>query len=257
VLLPWSKSLTLSIAKESIALRDLNGKVHLLSMQTTDFASIANVLKEYQTLFKHQSVEVILSHQFVRFLALPWQAHVFQLKDWQAIAQHAFKKEFGVTANDWQVAVHLYGFGQPILATAMDKSAIHYFNEISRQLDCRIKSISPLLNKCCVHQLSEKDWLLIVEPQRLLLLKMQMGFCHHVWVDVPPTSCEQQHATQLIQRALMQVPKNEYPAHVLTYVSTEIQADWKNNNNAMIKLIKPVMNHQAHAAWMATLASSR
>ncbi len=257
MLLPWSKPLILTIAAHSIALKDSNSKVHLLSKQTTDFANIPNVLEKVKALFKRQSVEIILSNHFVRFLALPWQAHIVQLQDWQAIAQHAFKKEFGAMANDWKVAVHLYGFGQPILATAMDKSAIHHLNEVAMLMDFKIQSIIPLLNKCWSQHLTEKDWLLIVEPQRLLLAQMQACICNQMVVDMPPSGQEQQHATQLVQRSLMQTPETLRPSRVLTYVTSEIQENWQKNGDSIIKLVNPVVNNQPHAVWMANFLDDK
>lgn len=223
----------------------------MLSTQPTDFSKLDSIIEKYKTLFHKQSVNIILSHHFIRFIVLPWQEHIFKTQDWQAIAQHGFKKEFGSMANEWQTSVHFFGFGKPVLATAIDKVVIRQLDDVAKKIGFTLAKISPLLNACWISQRTD-DWLLIAEPEKLLLIQMQNGICRQLLLDVPPAGHEQQHSSHLVQRAMIQLPQKMHPKRVLAFVSGELLSAWQNESE-LITRIHPHAKSQPHASWMANL----
>ena len=115
MLLPWSKQSTLAISHHGIAFKHADGQSKLLTdnkFAWTNVAQLAEILNAHQSLVKHQHVQVLLSNTLIRYLVLPWQNEVFAKQDWQSIAQHEFRKQYGAAADTWKVSVNFGNYGQ-------------------------------------------------------------------------------------------------------------------------------------------------
>jgi Fimbrial assembly protein (PilN) len=209
VWLPWSKTSTLALSSTGIALSIRGEKPQLLTDATfecKDANQLTEILAQSESSLKKQSVNVVLSNTFVRYLVLPWQDAVLTQADWQAIAQHEFRKQFGATANDWLVRVNLGKHGQTVLAAAIDNKLYAQLQTSAEQLGFNVCVIEPLLMRV-FNQHNPNSWVLVAEPQRLLLCQIRDDEWQQVVVDSPPAGQEYQHAEQLIQRSSLQIEK--------------------------------------------------
>lgn len=253
---------TLAISAHGIALRQFNKPAQLLTgptFQWTDANQLNDVLTLHQQLLKNQTLNIVLSNAFVRFLVLPWQDGVFTQQDWQAIAQHEFRKQFGVIANNWRITVSLHGYGQTVLAAAIDESLCAQLYSSAQQLQFDIAAITPLLmvlsNTHSASQQAHTDhtWLLMAEPARLTLCQFSQGNWQQVLADVPLAGLEYQHAEQLINRSLLYVDANNQPSKIATYVSASLNKTWRDDIGSRLKLMTHTTSTQPHAMWMAGL----
>lgn len=255
--LPWSKQSTLAITSHGVAFTDSKGKSQLLTeskFQWANVAQFAELLNANQALLKHQHVQVLLSNTLVRYLVLPWQNEVCARKDWLAIAQYEFRKQFGSAVDGWKVSVSFSGYGQTILAAAMDKSLYEQLEESAKTLNFTVTSIQPLLMTALnLTPQQHSVWTLVAEPQRIVLCRTYGKEWQQIVVDSPPAGFESQHAEQLIHRNLLQVQSSEQPSKVASYVSAALHQLWEHSNNTRQKLMLKPTGVQAHAVWMAGL----
>lgn len=261
MLLPWSSVRTLAIAHDGIALRTGGEKPQMLTeagFQWRAETPLLSLLSQHENSLKNQPIKVVLSNTFVRYLVLPWQDAVFAKADWQAIAQHAFRQQFGAQAGDWRVSVHFQQYGQTVLAAAMNDDVYMQLEAAATALKFNMVRVAPLLMTLLnAHSADAKaidwaltGWVLVAEPQRLLLCQINQGEWQQVLVDSPPAGQEYQHAEQLIQRAMLTALPT--PAtKVASYVSASLSKSWQENIGSRQKMIMPVSGAKPHAAWMA------
>ena len=251
----WSKKcVRLTIAPSSVALRDVDGKTYLVANNlaldfTQDMDALKRLLEKYQTSLTGKSVEVVLAHHFVRFLVLPWQ-QVFRKQDWQAIASHAFRKTFGSVATDWQIDVNLSRYKKPAVAAAIDRTILAGLKNLKEEFNFELKSIAPLVNFCTL----QSKWGMIVEPERLLLIQGDALAWQQIWVDAPPVGEEQKHADQLVQRTLLQLPKQQLPKRIPVFISAELQPSWQKNTHGVLQQMNTNIEKVPHAVWMSQLS---
>jgi len=257
VLLPWSKQSTLAISHQGIALKHADGQSQLLTdnkFAWTNIAELAEILRAHQSLLKHQHVRVLLSNTLIRYLVLAWQNEVFARNDWQSIAQHEFRKQYGATADVWKVSVSFSNYGQSIIAAAMDESLFAQLEASAKALNFTITSVQPLLMALLNTTVEPiRDWVFIAEPERILLCRSNNTEWQQIVIDSPPTGLEYQHAEQLINRNLLQVATNEQPRKVNSYVSAALHKAWEHTDSKLQKIMLISNSSQAHALWMAEL----
>lgn len=251
----WSKKcVRLTIAPSSVALRDVDGKTYLVANNlaldfTQDMDALKRLLEKYQTSLTGKSVEVVLAHHFVRFLVLPWQ-QVFRKQDWQAIASHAFRKTYGSAAAEWQIDVNLSGYKKPAVAAAIDRTILAGLTNLKEAFNFELKSIAPLVNFCTL----ESNWGMIAEPERLLLIQGDAHAWRQIWVDAPPVGEEQKHADQLVQRTLLQLPKQQHPKRIPVFISAELLPSWQKNTHGVLQQMNTNIEKVPHAVWMSQLS---
>ena len=257
MLLPWSKQSTLAISHHGIAFKHADGQSQLLTDSEFTWANgaqLTETLTAHQSLLKHQQVRVLLSNTLTRYLVLPWQNEVFAKKDWQSIAQHEFRKQYGAVADAWKVSVSFSNYGQTIIAAAMDESLFAQLETSAKAYHFNIISIQPLLMPLLNTSVeAPRDWALIAEPERILLCRMHNTEWQQILIDSPPTGLEYQHAEQLINRNLLQVATNEQPSKVNSYVSAALHKVWEHTSSKLQKTMLRSNSTQAHALWMAGL----
>ena len=253
-----SRPSTLAISHTGIAFCQGGKKTQLLTDTTfrwIDANQLAEILASNKDIVKNQQVNVVLSNTFVRYLILPWQDGVLTQADWQAIAQHAFRKAFGVIANDWLTHVHFSRYGQTVLAAAIDKSLYVQLQRSAKQIGFDLVALESLLTRV-FNQDNKNSWTLIAEPQRLMLCQIRNGEWLQTVMDSPLAGQEYQKAEQLIQRSILQLETANQPSKVSTYVSASLSQGWQDEMGSIQKLMTPFTSVQAHALWMANLPVS-
>jgi hypothetical protein len=192
----------------------------------------------------------------VRYLVLPWQDNVLKQADWQAIAQHEFRKQFGAVASDWLISVSLAKHGQKILAAAIDNSLFTQLQSSAEQNGFNVCSVEPLLMRV-FNQQNPNTWALVAEPQRLLLCQMHDDEWQQIVVDSPPAGQEYQKAEQLIQRSFLPLDTSAQPNKIATYVSAALSKIWQDNIGSRQKLMMQLSAAQPHPVWLAGLPLPR
>ena len=247
---------TLALSQQGLALQQIGASPQMLSdsdFKQSEFklSELTTVLAANAHLFKDKALQVVLSNTFVRYLVLPWRDGIYRQQDWQAIAQHAFRQQYGTIADDWRIKVRLQAYGENVLAAAIDEPLCEQLDACAKQFKFKIDSITPLLFLLNEH---ENAWMLVAEPARLTLCQIKQGNWQQVLVDVPAHNQEYQQAEQLINRSLMHVPAAEQPNKIATYVSAGLNKIWHDDISSRQKLMQPVSRAMPHAAWLASLA---
>lgn len=247
----FNKTCTLAISQQGIALRTATEN-KLLANKYNGLAHLAEVMVAHQDLLHQQTVDVVLSNTLVRFLVLPWQDYVVKESDWQAIAQHAFRQQFDAAANNWRVTVSIGGHGQTILAAAVDESLCAQLAASAQQLNFKLGQIIPLLS--ALDKPTDKDWTMLVEPQRITLCQLRDGQWQQILVDAPPAGKEYDVANKIVERSFLSISSSEQPHKIATYVSPNLKAHWQESIANRQQLIVRATGLQ-HAQWMANIAA--
>ncbi|MFW5432775.1 MAG: hypothetical protein ACKE5Q_08325 [Methylophilaceae bacterium] len=257
---PRFKQTTLAIAEDGIALREGSSSVRVLSTssQELDNQSMVGVLHEHHTLLKGRSVNLVVANTFVRFIVLPWQSGVFSRNDWAALANHAFREQYGPVADYWKIKVNLRGFGESVVATAIDQDLYEGLLSSAKQLGFAWQSIEPvamrLLNQ------AKRDYLatLIVEPQHLMLCETSQTQFKRFSVMSPPSGQEAAFASQMLARWQLQLPTTLQLNPSAIYVSGKLKESWPQENQNMhdkfnLTVVVAKQKHQTHASWLTTI----
>ena len=242
---------TLALSQQGIALQQAGASAQMLSDREFKLSDLDTVLAANAPLMKDKTLQVVLSNTFARYLVLPWRDGVYRQQDWQAIAQHAFRQQYGAVADNWRIKVRLQAYGENVLAAAIDETLCEQLDACAKQFNFKIDRITPLLFLLNEH---ENAWMLVAEPARLTLCQIKQGNWQQVLVDVPAHNQEYQQAEKLINRSLMHIPAAEQPNKIATYVSAGLNKIWHDDISSRQKLMQPVSKSMPHAAWLASLA---
>jgi hypothetical protein len=255
---------TMALAQDGIALRLAPKPAQMLSVQSfthRDYQAVFDTLQQHKNLLANQKIKLIISNHFMRFAVLPWQDGVYSRKDWLALANHTFRQQFGAVADNWQLKVSLGAYGQGAIASAMDRTLYDGLMDISQQLDFSWHAIEPLAMRLLNQsRRDEAAWILIAEPQHLLLCETQHGQFQRFSVASPPAGQEATFATQMITRAKLQLPSQQQPKHTVLHVSGKLNDSWLNESNNKenlnadhLKLVFAKQRHLHHAGWLVNL----
>lgn len=258
----FHRNSTLSIAADGMALQTADGQTHQIT--PADFhwqepRQLKAAIEAHRALFEQQTIDVVLSNALVRYLVLLWQDGVLKASDWQAIAQYAFRVQYGAVAQQWHVAVQMGEFGRPMLAAAIDESLVEALNQSAAQCVFKIDSITPLLTLLRSQYPHDKnEWALVAEPERLLLCQFKqgdsiLGDWSQVQIDVPNVGEEYAQAAQLIGRGLLTNQSSEQPSGIASYVSPSLNKQWQYDSSNQQKRMLSNTGKSSHAAWLASL----
>ncbi len=247
----FKPNITLALSQQGIALQQAGASPQMLSDSDFKLSDLDSVLAANAHLIKGKTLQVVLSNTFARYLVLPWRDGIYRQQDWQAMAQHAFRQQYGAIADNWRIKVRLQAYGENVLAAAIDETLCEQLDACAKQFNFKIECITPLLFLLNEH---ENAWMLVAEPARLTLCQIKQGNWQQVLVDVPAHNQEYQQAEQLINRSLMHVTAAEQPNKIATYVSAGLNKIWHDDISSRQKLMQPVSKSMPHAAWLASLA---
>lgn len=261
MLLPRFKKVKLAIAEDGIALREKKGASRVLSsgpLHQRDTQAILDVLDDNRALFKGHSVALVLSNVFVRVLVIPWQPEVYARSDWEALANHAFRTQYGVAADGWKVKVHLGRYQQAVVAVAIDQALYDGLMQSAEQIGFDWQSIEPLTMRLLNHQQHHYPATLIVEPNYLMLCEQGNDGFRQFAVLSPPHSQEAKFAAQLVAKLALQMPDGLQSAQVIAYVSGKVKISWEQELQAMqqplaAKIVLPKQQYASHANWLTVI----
>lgn len=204
--LPWFKSATIALAPEGIALREA-GSIRLLTTMVAP-ATWETLLAELRGMADGlglRRVRFIVSSQFVRYAVLPPQAGVLSGRDWLGLGEHHLRQLYGAVADNWEVRVSLQGAAEPVVACAMDRDLLAAIEALARDVRWQVQGIEPAL-MAVVNQyrraLPVSHWLLLAEPQRVLLAEVMDGQWQRFSLALPPAGEEKQAGVNMMERAM-------------------------------------------------------
>ena len=248
------KVANLSIAQDGIALQLPGQAAQMLSNQVVqrDCATVMEVLQQHATLLAGQKIRLVLSNAFVRFTVLPWRDGVVARQDWLGLAQHAFRQDYGNAAEAWTIRVSLGAYGESVIGSAIDKTLYDGLIAAANQIGFTWHSIAPLA--MCLLNRKQTGWLLIAEPQHLLLCQIAQGQLQQFIVASPPTGQESHTAHQMIARALL--PLGDMKVATQVIVAAKLSEQWRQtgvNQSAQILTTFAKQGHKHHAGWLLTV----
>lgn len=88
-------------------------------------------------------VRLTLSGQFAHVLLLPFQASLETAAEWEAYARHACVSVFGEKPNGWRIRLSRQGYGQPIIAAAVEESLYAGIETGMQKQGRRLLSVEP------------------------------------------------------------------------------------------------------------------
>lgn len=257
----FKKSIQLSLANDGIALQENAGQAQLISQATYDSAGdgtaqFVDALATHAQLMKHQPISLVLSNALVRFVVLPWQENVHKRNDWEALANHAFRQQYGLVADDWQVQVDFSTFGQSVIATGVDKQLYLSLMQSAKDNGFKWHSIAPVMAILANHkQLANADWTMVVEPNHILLSEKKDGEFVRFSVMAPPSGEEATSAMQMIARRKLHLTKAESTKKIMVYVSGGLDKswpkDWLVDDNISVRFSR--ISYSTNAQWLAGL----
>lgn len=256
----WFKlsSATLSLSPDGIALNSANQPAQALvstQLNTTDM-----LLKAFAQALQHKALQtagkrlrLILSNHFVRYSVLPWQPNINRREDWQAIALHDFRSRYGQVAEQWQTCVSLHGFSSSVVASAIDKALLAELKEISMQYGFVLDAIEPLLMGIIkqYQPTNHQEWLLIAEPERVLLCELNKQQWQRFSVISPPRGQESALAMQLVERTMNSAMPENRPAEIVYCAAPSVLNHLQSEQVVFKRMSNIAMPNQSSSVWLA------
>ncbi len=127
---------------------------------------------------------ITLSSDMVRYLTLPAQ-HI-NMRDDEKLqyANAAYKEIFGFVIENWVIKCHDAPPNQPILTSAIDFALYEKIQLLAKKYQFKLQSVQPYLmtvfNALQPSLKSSNALLAAIEPNRILLINIQQGYCQQV-----------------------------------------------------------------------------
>lgn len=127
---------------------------------------------------KRTRVAVILSNRLVRYMVVPWHPALMARSERLAQARHCFRETYGDMAADWEIAMNAGGYGQAVLASAIDRTLLAGLREVCREWN--LQSLQPYLTSAyrqfrrkIRHPKASATYFGVVEPDELALIRLE------------------------------------------------------------------------------------
>lgn len=131
-------------------------------------------------------VTVVLSSYHVRYALLPWSGNLGREAEWQAYAQHQFRRTYGAVADSWEVCVSPSPKGAARVACAVERSLRAELRSAIASAGAKLVSVQPgLMYAFNAHRRDfrgEPGWLVAAEQGRLILALIANGLWEFVRV---------------------------------------------------------------------------
>ncbi len=204
----WTDSERLVLGQHSLALHRRN-KTHAVNLTLTDsnhidFDKLAVSLPAQLRKLGGHRINLVLSNYWIRYLILPWRDHVYARKDWLALARNSMQAQFGVNAAEWDVDVHLQGYGKPVVSVATDQALVTGLDRLADQLGWQIQRIEPAFSALVNRhpkQWRGDSWLMMADDNRLLLVESKAGIWHRSSSMLSSPEMLNHHAMMLLNQA--------------------------------------------------------
>ena len=169
------------------------------------------------------SVAVVLSNAFVRYLVLPWQSEVTSARELDELALLRYTRTFGDAVGEWTVRVSAGGYGEASVACAIDGELVTALRACLRAHRLRLVSLQPLLMAAYNDvrgELAGTSALATVEPGRVTLSVMREG----AWRAIVSRRATLD-AADTVERELAALPPDSAPEEVSVLLVGE-GAEW-------------------------------
>lgn len=202
---------TIALAADGIAICENGKSPKMLASADTRYESRAALVNALQSVTSHitaKRVRFVVSNHFVRYGVLPWQTGITARQDWLALAQHDYRKRFGAIADQWQLCVSFNGYGKTVVTSAIDQALVDDLRALAESNSWKITSIEPLLmrilttKKTTGIQRKQNSWLVVAEPERVLLCETNQQEWQRFTLISPPSGQEAIQTTQQIMRSI-------------------------------------------------------
>lgn len=125
------------------------------------------------------ALNVVLSSQLVRYLALPPLALTMTTEEKTVYVQGGFQEIYGAAAETWQVQVSDAAPDEAMVAVAVDRALLQGLDAIATKYQLKLSAVQPHLMQA-FNLLSQKlkqphSYFAVVEPQRVLIAKLNAG----------------------------------------------------------------------------------
>ncbi|SDK13865.1 hypothetical protein SAMN05192566_0281 [Methylophilus rhizosphaerae] len=159
-------------------------------------------------------VVVVLSNQYARWLALPWQSEIRSQADRQAYYRHGLQQAFGQEMQDWHIEAHTGGFGQHTLVNALPVTLITQLQGVCAEYQLLPGMIAPawmLAANQALHMLQRQKnrqdgWVVCRESNSLTLACLIHGDWQHIRY-VPVDAHWRQTLQQVLLREQVMYPQ--------------------------------------------------
>lgn len=175
----WSKQHLLTLGLDALRWQQPDNSMHVFPLKTAgrqllpDLQDLSAQLDGIAAELKGQSVSVRISQPLIRYQILPWQKRMVRQQDWLALASQRFTDVYGPVAQQWQNQIHFQGYGQSVLAMAVDADLLALIDEQAKKSQWRLEGVVPeLLALADQHRrkLKTNDWLLLCHSSHYFLL---------------------------------------------------------------------------------------
>jgi hypothetical protein len=123
-------------------------------------------------------VTVVLSNHFTRYALVPWSEGLRKAEEEAAFARYCFAKIHGERSKDWDLRLSPGQSGAPRVASAVDAPLLQALRS-AFPARAKLVSVQPYLmsafNRCRRELAGARVWLLLVEPQRTCLARLENG----------------------------------------------------------------------------------
>ena len=125
-------------------------------------------------------VTVVLSNHFVRYGLVPWSEELGSAREEAAFVRYCFAKVHGERSKGWDLRLSPGPAGSTRMASAVDSALVQAVRAcFPAGAGARLVSIQPYLmsafNRWRTLVAGGRGWLLLVEPQRLCLARIENG----------------------------------------------------------------------------------
>ncbi|NQZ53778.1 MAG: hypothetical protein HRT93_05935 [Piscirickettsiaceae bacterium] len=202
----WRKPTLIAITPDSITINSGDKENRVIDTENvSSWAQVLIKLENNAATIKPGSIRFILSNHYVRYAVLPWQPDVFSQQDWQSLAENYMRTLYGNDIDNWTIRIAMQGYGQPLVISAIDQLLLMRLEALAQQYKWTIEAIEPALMSVMNHyhhKIKKHDWLMLAEPQRLLLAEITKGALVRFTVASPTVNQQSVEALNVVKRTM-------------------------------------------------------
>jgi hypothetical protein len=139
-------------------------------------AALARVAEEFAK--ASARVTVVLSNHFARYVLVPWSEGLKKADEEAAFARYCFAKIHGERSKDWELRLSPAQPGAARIASAVDAPLVRAV-QAALPGAAKLVSLQPYLmsafNRWRKQLAGARAWLLLVEPQRTCIVRLEGG----------------------------------------------------------------------------------
>ena len=188
----WRNQVLAGLNLHQVAIMQFAGfKKHVISKQYADVNAAHSdsgwekALNQLQTLTsaekqpKKSELRVILSSDYVRYLALPAHKNIIHPIEKVDFARAAYQEIYSELANGWHIVCDDAPPNRTSIAVAIDQTLVQALKDLARKHNMQLTSVQPYLmpvfNRIKLQIKSKEYYLVIVESNRLLFVHLENG----------------------------------------------------------------------------------